>query len=186
VARNTGEHSGQGVAPSRAHEAIEAAFDEIALVHRKMSFHDPESDVGQLNRFGYRRPVEVHHYIREVLQWALQVAEHSNGCFDIAVGRELVEWEFLPRPAEAFVDPAGSWQDIELRAGGEVEFHRPLWIDLGGIEKGYAVDRAVQRLEEWDVPNGVVNAGERCARGGRADGAHRPGAFVPGKSCACG
>ena len=149
----------EGLPVTRAHEAIDAAFDEIALVHRKMSFHEPESDVGRLNRFGHTRPLEVHQCTWEVLQWALRVAERSEGCFDIAVGRELVEWEFLPRPAEAFEVPAGSWQDIELHGDGRVEFHRPLWIDLGGIAKGYAVDRAARCLQAWDVQSGVVNAG---------------------------
>jgi thiamine biosynthesis lipoprotein len=40
-----------------------------------------------------------------------------------------------------------------------VRFHRPLWLDLGGIAKGYAVDRAIDRLRAHGVPQGCVNAG---------------------------
>jgi thiamine biosynthesis lipoprotein len=101
----------------------------------------------------------VHPYTFEVLQWALAMGARSGGCFDISVGAELVDWGLLPRPADARCRPEGSWRDIELRADGRVSFHRPLWIDLGGIAKGYAVDRAVERLRQWGAAQAVVNAG---------------------------
>jgi thiamine biosynthesis lipoprotein len=145
---------------ARAHRAIDAAFEEIALVHRRMSFHDPRSDVSRLNREALYRPVAVHALTFEVLRWSRQMGERSRGCFDITVAAQLVHWGLLPPPACSHPpDPQGSWRDIELRPSGTVRFHRPVWIDLGGIAKGYAVDRAVECLRAWGVRQGCVNAG---------------------------
>jgi len=144
----------------QAHRAVDAAFDEVFLVHRRMSFHDPESDVSRLNREALDRAVAVHPATFEVLRWARTIAEGSDGCFDVTVAAELVRRGILPRPwsrREPCRD--GSWRDVELLDEGRVHFHRPLWIDLGGIAKGYAVDRAIERLGAHGVTQACVNAG---------------------------
>jgi thiamine biosynthesis lipoprotein len=140
-------------------EAISAAFEEVALIHRLMSFHDAASDISRLNRAAHERPVEVHPYTLEVLDWALRFAAVSEGCFDISVGAELVEWGLLPYPAGATQRPDGTWRGIELLSDGSVFFQRPLWVDLGGIAKGFAVDRAMERLLALGTEQAVVNAG---------------------------
>lgn len=149
----------KGLPLADAHRAIDAAFKEVATVHRQMSFHEEDSDVGRLNRAGVRQPVRVHPYTLEVLKWALAIAAISGGCFDISVGAELVEWGLLPRPVGTPRHPMGSWRDIEILPDGRVEFQRPLWIDLGGIAKGYAVDRATECLRASGAAQAVVNAG---------------------------
>jgi thiamine biosynthesis lipoprotein len=95
-----------------------------------------------------------------VLQLAQYFAEATHGIFDITTAAELVSCGRLPRP-ESFLppDPEASWRDILLCANGEVSFRRPLWIDLGGVAKGYAVDRAVTRLLRHGVRRCCVNAG---------------------------
>lgn len=149
----------EGMPPPDAHRAIDAAFEEVATVHRLMSFHEENSDVSHLNACGDRRPVAVHPYTLQVLSWALKFSSSSGGSFDVTVGAELVSWGLLPHPSGARRGPEGSWRDIELLSGGRVRFHRPLWIDLGGIAKGYAVDRATERLRAWGARRSVVNAG---------------------------
>jgi thiamine biosynthesis lipoprotein len=160
----------EGLPFSRAHRAIGAAFAEIAAVHRLMSFHETSSDVSRMNRDALRQPVPVHSHTLEVLKCALEIAASSNGVFDISVGAELVKWGLLPRPAGAPQRPKGTWRDIEIRRDGRVAFHRPLCIDLGGIAKGYAVDRAAECLRGWDAKQVVVNAGgDLRARGPRVE-----------------
>lgn len=124
-----------------------------------MSFHREDSDVSRLNRSAVHKPVAVHAHTFEVLLWAQRFSFCSNGCFDVSVAAELVDWRFLPCPASRKCDPQGSWRDIQLRSDGRVTFYRPLWIDLGGIAKGYAVDRASETLRSWGVKRSVVNAG---------------------------
>jgi len=149
----------EGLPAADAHRAIDAAFDEVAAIHRLMSFHDPRSDVSRLNSHGYHLPVTVHPSTLDVLHWAQNLSLLSDGCFDVSVAAELVDWQLLPVPAGAVRSPKGSWRDIELRSDGKVRFHRPLWIDLGGIAKGYAVDRATQCLRARGASFSLVNAG---------------------------
>jgi len=143
-----------------AHRVIDAAFDEVALVDRRMSFHDPESDVSRVNRKALDHAVAVDPATFEVLRWARTIAESSDGCFDVTVAGELVRRGVLPRPLSPHEPSAdGSWRDLELLDGDRVRLHRPLWIDLGGIAKGYAVDRAIERLGALGATQACVNAG---------------------------
>jgi thiamine biosynthesis lipoprotein len=148
-----------GLPRLEAHAAINAAFKEIKLVHQLMSFHQPGSDVSRLNREASSRPVKVHPYTLEVLEQAMALSTATNGCFDTSVGAELVRWGWLPNPLNDVELPNGTWRDIEINADRTVRFRRPVWIDLGGIAKGYAVDRAAGSLREKGVVRAVVNAG---------------------------
>ena len=126
-----------------------------------MSFHDPQSEVSRLNRFAEDTRVSVSPATYHVLTRAKELYERTRGLFDITVAAELIEGGLLPRHAflSRFQDYGGSMEDIELLSGGQVHFARPLCIDLGGIAKGFAVDQAVQVLQEKGIRNGLVNAG---------------------------
>ena len=149
-----------GLPSEAAHAQIDAAFAVVAEVHGLMSFHAPDSDVTRLNQRAAAGPVEVDPRTRAVLALALELAAASDGAFDVTVAERLVAWGRLPRPPAApEADAAASWRDIELCGDGRVRFHRPLWIDLGGIAKGYAVDRAIERVADDRAVRWIVNAG---------------------------
>jgi thiamine biosynthesis lipoprotein len=138
--------------------AIDAAFAEINTVHRLMSFHDADSDLSRLHRAGVA-PVRIDRRTAEVLAFALGLAAASDGAFDPAVGGAAVARGALPRPAGApDPDPDASWRDVELE-GDRARLRRPVWLDLGGVAKGYAVDRAIERLRKAGVQQACVNAG---------------------------
>jgi len=149
----------EGLPSGQAHNAIDAAFAEVATVQRLMSFHEPGSDISRLNRDGSSRRVDVHPYTLDVLREALAISASTNGCFDISVGAELVAWDMLPHPAGESPVPDGCWRNIEICSDSHVRFHRPVWIDVGGIAKGYAVDKAIGCLRESGARRAVVNAG---------------------------
>jgi thiamine biosynthesis lipoprotein len=142
----------------RLHAAIDAAFAAVERVQSLMSFHDPGSELSALNREAARRPLAVDARTYEVLAAALELSRRSQGAFDICVAPRLEEWGYLPAAAEPAAAGA-SWTDIELLDARRVRFHRPLRIDLGGIAKGYAVDRAVAALRAAGIESGLVNAG---------------------------
>ncbi len=149
-----------GLPEADAQAAIEEGFAVVAAVHALMSFHEVASDVSALNRGAARAPVAVAPETFDVLRCALEVAAASGGVFDITIAPILVAWGYLPRPEGAPEPAAGaSWRDIELLADGRVRFHRPLWIDLGGIAKGYAVDGAIGRMTAGGAVQCAVNAG---------------------------
>jgi|KBSMisStaDraftv2_1062788.scaffolds.fasta_scaffold47642_1 thiamine biosynthesis lipoprotein len=121
--------------------AVAVGFIAVAQVHGLMNRHDPLSEVSRLNREAARRKVRVHRWTQRVLRAAQLFAQDSEGAFDITLGAEA------------------SWRDIELDTQGCVRFHRPLTIDLGGIAKGFAVDRAVETMKKAGALAGIVNAG---------------------------
>ena len=149
----------EGLDEAAALHAIEAAFAEVARIHRLMSFHAADSDLARLHRARVGTRVRVDARTREVLACALRVAEASGGVFDPTVAGEQVARGYLPRPDSLFVpDPQANWRDIELADTATV-LHKPLWIDLGGIAKGYAVDRAIAVLIAAGAAQVRVNAG---------------------------
>lgn len=158
------------VAPRDADVAIDAAFAAIADVHRLMSFHDADSDVSRLNREAALRPVEVHAWTFEVLSVAVELHTASDGAFDITVASALQAMGLLPRhEADRESTLARLPDPIALLPGNRVRFRAPsVRIDLGGIAKGFAVDRAVAALRRFGVKGGMVNAGGDLAAFGGA------------------
>ena len=163
----------EGMSETDALRAIDAAFAEVAEVHRLMSFHAADSDLARLHRACAGTRVRVDARTREVLACALRVAEASSGVFDPTVAAEQVARGYLPRPVSPYAaDPNANWRDIEL-AGDAVVLHKPLWIDLGGIAKGYAVDRAIEILLAAGAVQARVNAGgDLRIAGSRAEIVH--------------
>lgn len=143
-----------------ARRAIDAAFAAVERVHALMSFHDPASDLSRLNREAHRAAQRVHPWTHRVLRTALDLHHASGGRFDPAVAPRLVARGLLPRPAGApEPDPEACCADVELLDGVHVRYRRPLWLDLGGIAKGFAVDAAIATLRAHRVRQGSVNAG---------------------------
>ena len=139
--------------------AVEDAFRAVEQVQRLMSFHDPESDVSRINAAAPGAEVWVDGLTYDVLRVALELAHRSAGCFDVACAAALVERGFLPARCghDDAMDPRGP--AIELLPGHRVRWQRKGLIDLGGIAKGFAVDRAVAAMRAYGLPGGVVNAG---------------------------
>jgi thiamine biosynthesis lipoprotein len=165
-----------GLAGDVANRAIELAFAEVARIHALMSFHEPQSDLGRLNRDAAAGPVAVDPRTFEVIGRAVEIAAASGGAFDPTVAAELVAWGYLPRPdSDRPPAPDATWLDIELiqpesTRPGRIRFRRPLWLDLGGIAKGYAVDRALAAMRLGPEVQCCVNAGGDLAiRGPRSE-----------------
>jgi thiamine biosynthesis lipoprotein len=149
-----------GLATAQAQHAVQRAFAAVAEVQSLMSYHDPDSEISRINREGFERDVTVSQPTWEVLNAALQISEQSDGLFDVTVAPVLSRYGFLPHhPAHHDAEPDADWRDIKLLPGRRVRLARRVSIDLGGIAKGYAVDRAVAALQECGVEAGCVNAG---------------------------
>jgi thiamine biosynthesis lipoprotein len=143
-----------------ASRALEAGFAAIRAVHQAMSFHDPASVLSRINRDAASRPVRVDHHTWRVMRAADALHRATDGRFDPTVAGSLVAQGRLPRP-EGAPDPvtAASWNDLDLSRHGWVRMRRPVWIDLGGIAKGYAVDRAIRAMRRAGAVSLRVNAG---------------------------
>jgi len=150
----------RGTPVSVANKAIDRGFAAIAEIHRLMSFHEADSDLSRLNRYAAMQPVRVNTHTFNVIQKALEIAAASKGVFDITVAPKLVTWGFLPIPTTSpRPHERATWRDVELAAPNHISFRRPLWIDLGGIAKGYAVDLALSRMGLGLSVQCAINAG---------------------------
>ena len=149
-----------GLPEAAAHAAIDDAFAAIGRIEACMSYHRADSDVTRLNRAAPGACVPVDPDTHAVLAEAVRIAALSDGAFDPTVAGALVAGGVLVAPADARPpDPAASWRDLALLPGHRVRLERPLWLDLGGIAKGYAVDRALAVLAARGATRACVEAG---------------------------
>ncbi len=172
----------EGLDAAQALAAIDNAFTEVETVHRRMSFHERASDLARLHAAEPGETVSIDSRTYAVLACARHIAELSDGCFDPTIAASQVALGRLPRPARARApDPRATWRDIELLSGDRVRLHRPLWLDLGGIAKGYAVDRAIELLVRTGASHAIVNAGgDLRVAGAREEMIHLRGASRKG------
>lgn len=136
----------------------EIAFQSIETVHRLMSFHDSESDITRINLATPGQQVQVHPDTLEVLACALLMENESNGLFNAGVAPLLVELGKLPAPSADQPSISTLKSQIELLDTAVCK-KKPGWLDLGGIAKGHAVDKASESLLKLGVRAFVVNAG---------------------------
>lgn len=140
-------------------DAIEEAFAAIARVHRLMSAHEPNSDVSRINRFAHLGALKVDEWTAQVLERALFWSRLSRGAFDVLLaGKAAIERHLLARHADQPRPLADDWTSLEVQ-GCLARLREPGCIDLGGIAKGFAVDRALDALRVTGCARGLVNAG---------------------------
>ncbi|WPB54952.1 FAD:protein FMN transferase [Xylophilus sp. GOD-11R] len=120
--------------------AIALAFDAVSEVQRQMSAHDTQSDLTRLNAAPAGSTVSVSPMTAEVLALALEIHRLSAGRFDCGID-------------------GSSIADLEKTGPLRFALRRAVRLDLGGIAKGFAVDRAIDTLAGLGFGNAVVNAG---------------------------
>ncbi len=164
-----------------AQGAIDAAFQELQRVESVLTRFRPTSEIGRANLGAATGPQSVSAETSGVLQSALRWAEVTEGAFDPCLGQAVALWDFGNRtqPPESRevhrYAQRGLFKALELgkSGGGDVVlFHEEdMGIDLGGIGKGYGVDRAVETLRSWGIQNALVNlGGDLYAMGVSEDG----------------
>jgi thiamine biosynthesis lipoprotein len=130
---------------------------------------EPKSEVLQVNLAAGDKPVKVSGETYAVIERALEISKRSNGIFDITVGAFKGLWKFdddldgtLPDPAEVKNRLALiNWRDVVLDKKRRTVFLRKkgMAITLGGIAKGYAVDRCAELLHKRGFSDFMMQAG---------------------------
>ncbi len=150
--------------PQKGRAAINAVMDEMRRIDRQFSFYKPDSELSNINREAAGKPVSISHEMASVLQKALFYGDLTDGAFDItfaSVGQHYDYREKLSpdelQQQRAVIDYRRVRLDMENRT---VAFAHPaIKIDLGGIVKGYAVDRAAAILLRWGIASASISAG---------------------------
>ena len=151
---------------THALEAINHAFDEIYYVDELMSSYKNDSELSILNRQGHldnADPNFVH-----VLERSKYYSEISDGAFDVTIKPILDLWSSKYSPGGTFMPPTSDEINETLELvdyssmtieDGSVSLRSNMSVVLGGIAKGYSVDRAIESLKLNGITSGFVNAG---------------------------
>ena len=149
---------------ARFDKAVTEAFAAMAAIEQRMSPHLPDSEISLISAAA--EPIPVSPDTQAVLQIALVVMAASGGAFDPGLGRLIKLWGFAEGepsvPSATAIHDAlkGTGPgDVRLVDGQLVKADAALALDLGGIAKGYAIDRAIAILAAAGVRHAAVNAG---------------------------
>lgn len=157
--------------------AFDAVFGEVDRLESLMSVWREGSDIQRLNAAAGIEPVVVSPEVREVLEIARQVSEETGGVFDITFGALTGLWKFdhdqdnvVPDHAEvqrqlSFVN----YRNLIVDAAAGTAFleRKGMRVHLGGVGKGYAVDRAARLLRERGLRDFMIQAGGDLYVGGK-------------------
>jgi thiamine biosynthesis lipoprotein len=151
---------------ARAAAALDAVLDEMRRVDALMSHYKPESQLSQINQRAAREAVKVDPELVSLIERAGEFSELTGGAFDItyaSVGY-LYDYRAHTRPTDEQIAAglgAVNWHHVQVdRDALTVRFAREgVRIDLGGIAKGYAVDRAIGILASMGIHHASVTAG---------------------------
>lgn len=170
--------------------AAEAAFDRQHRVDDLMSYHRSDSELARINAEAYASPVTVDQLTFDVLERAIEISQWSDGAFDITVGPLVDLWN---RAADSNTPPTKDelaeaqskvgWTQLKLdpQQRSVAFLTEGMRIDLGGIAKGYAIDRSVDVLRQRGVTGAMVDIGGdiRCFVGSPSDSPWRIGVQDP-------
>lgn len=153
-------------------KAAQEAIDLLVRLEQALSRFLPGSDVSLVNLLAAERPVRVGRDLLRVLELARLGWQATGGAFDPSVGPLVEAWRHageesrIPEDREIERLRAATGMDrVHIEDGGAVRLERPgMSLDLGGIGKGYAVDRLAERLQALGVPAGAVISGRSSIR----------------------
>ena len=154
--------------PRTAKKCVETAFAELKKVDKLMSDYKSDSEISEVNRDAFKRAVKVSKSTFEVLQKSAEFSRLSEGAFDITIAPLTELWrsasEVNSVPSEAELAVARSkvgYEKLFLDANEmTVRFAvEGMKLDLGGIAKGYAIDRAIEAMQAGGAVGGMVDVG---------------------------
>lgn len=163
----------------KAAAGADLVFQEMKRIDGVMTTWTDTSEVSQVNLAAGKKPVKVSDETYAVIERAVDVSKRSNGIFDITVGAFKGLWKFdqdmdytLPDPADVKKRLANiGWKHLKLDKKAKTVFldKAGMSITLGGIAKGYAVDKCVELLYKAGFVDFMVQAGGDMYVSGKKD-----------------
>jgi len=157
-----------------AQGAVRAAFDELDRIEQDLSRYVENSDISRLNAVKAHQPLRMGISTFECLLLAQQVYEQTGGAFDVTIGSLFRCW--LDRDNKLHQPTASELKQARQRTGMDlIKLDPEEWtiftevqgvqVDLGGIGKGYAVDRMANTLRDWDIEAALLHGGASSVLG---------------------
>ncbi len=165
----------------KGQKLIKKCFDRIKEIEEKMSVHVEDSEVSRINRNAGNKFITVSRDTEYVLNKASYYAALTDGAFDPTIGYLVKLWgigtpnEKIPLSSE--IDEALKYIDYKRLSKSKKNNHQfrldksGMYLDLGGIAKGYAADEVRKILIDHGVKHAVINLGGNVlALGQKVDG----------------
>ena len=154
----------------KAEAAFTAARTEFDRVLKIANLYDPQSELSQLNRTAYEKPFVCSDELWEILLASREAYQLSGGAFDISAKPLMNLWGFYRKKLPGKLPSPQERQEVMKKVGLDkiqfddaaksVRFTVPgMALDLGGVAKGYAVDRAARAMRQHGVVSGVIDLG---------------------------
>ena len=144
---------------------IDSVFKEFRRIDTQMSVYKPDSEISRVNEQAADHPVKISKELYDLFATSIEYSKLTRGTFDItyaSVGY-LYDYREHIRPDDAAITaalPGIDYRHLRLLPDTQVKFDRNgVRVDLGGIGKGYAVDRGIAVLQAAGVSHAMVNAG---------------------------
>ena len=131
--------------PVYARQACAEAFAELDQIEDRLSRYVQSSDISRINRLGQGLSTVVQLDTFECLRLALDVQRETRGAFDVAYGSAG------PLPGGPRFDLNEQDHAVRVLADGAR-------LDLGGIGKGFALDRMAALLADWEIDSALLAA----------------------------
>jgi len=153
---------------SYAQQAAYEAFFELDKLEQELSRFIENSDISRINNLPENQSVRIGLAAFECLECSAQIYKETDGAFDITMGPLLKCWlnkdKTVRIPSEKELEFARQHTGLNLLQLDEnehtVTVHAsPLHVDLGGIGKGYAVDKLVELLRDWEIDSALIHGG---------------------------
>lgn len=153
---------------STARRAGHAAFRKMAALEAILSSYPDSSELNRLSRRAGTGPVPVSEPLFAVLRHAQQLARRSDGAFDATAGPLLALWSEARRrgalPDSSALRRAAAqvgWQRVELNERRRTVRLRTkgMQLNIGGIAKGFILDRALDTLAAEGISRALIEAG---------------------------
>ena len=149
-----------------ARHAIKAVIDEMHRIDQLMSPYKETSELSYINREAASSPLAISTELFQLIQQAEKISQISNGAFDISFASigHLYNYRKNIKPDTTIINQqltAVNYKNIILNQEKQtLHFNQPqMRIDLGGIAKGYAVDKAIEILQKNKIKTAMVSAG---------------------------
>jgi len=144
---------------------IDEAFSRMRYLEGLMSDYDQDSELTRINRFAGKKRVDISDELKEVLEISIDVARETKGAFDPTIGALTIGFYGFGREDSKVkefddIDEAKRLVDYRLLSFDDNKAFlekEGMMLDLGGIGKGFAVDKAVEMLKQSGITRGSVS-----------------------------
>lgn len=151
--------------------ASEAAFDRIEELNQIMSDYIETSEVNRLSeKSGSGEWMKISGDLYDLLETSVQISEMTDGLFDVTMGPLTHEWRYIRMKGEPELPDDETLESLLDKVGyKQIEFdeqtrsvrlkRKNMQLDLGGIAKGFAAEKAIEKIEEFGIESALVDAG---------------------------